>query len=89
MNRHYYLANGFARGELARARSPHPLLAWAEEIAAQSQPTDVYRHKEGRKTLRFEYLGKPLFLKLHTGIGWIEVFKNLQAIIDAMSALNT
>ncbi len=73
----YYLASGFALGELARARSAPPLLAWADDIAARAAAADIYRSKEGRKTLRFEYRGKPYFLKLHSGIGWIEVAKNL------------
>ena len=73
----FYLADGFALGELARARSADPLLAWAYELAAEAQPEDVYRNKEGRKTLRFQYRGKPYFLKLHTGVGWIEVLKPL------------
>jgi heptose I phosphotransferase len=37
----------------------------------------VYRDKEGRRTLRFEQNGAAYFLKLHQGIGWGEVFKNL------------
>lgn len=37
----------------------------------------VYREKEGRKTLRFEKNGHIFFLKLHTGIGWLEIIKNL------------
>ena len=73
----YYLADGFAQGELARARSARTLLEWAKEVAAAAQPSDIYRDKEGRKTLRFQYRGKPFFLKLHTGIGWVEVLKNL------------
>ncbi|MCP5538270.1 MAG: lipopolysaccharide core heptose(I) kinase RfaP [Akkermansiaceae bacterium] len=47
----------------------------------------IYRAKEGRRTLRFEHGGKSYFAKIHTGIGWKEVFKNLLAfrlpIIDA------
>ncbi len=73
----YYLASGFAQGELARAGSAGELLAWARDIAAQARPADVYRDKEGRKTLRFEYAGNAWFLKLHTGVGWAEVGKNL------------
>jgi len=85
----YYLASGFACGELARAASAGPLLAWARHIAAQAQPADIYRDKEGRKTLRFEYGGKPWFLKLHTGIGWPEVIKNLlQLRLPVVSARN-
>lgn len=85
----YYLAEGFAQRELARARSARALLEWAADIAAEAQPADVYRDKEGRKTLRFLYRSKPFFLKLHTGIGWAEVFKNLlQLRLPVMSASN-
>jgi heptose I phosphotransferase len=85
----YYLASGFAQGELARAGSAGELLAWARDIAAQARPADVYRDKEGRKTLRFEYGGNAWFLKLHTGVGWAEVGKNLlQLRLPVISARN-
>jgi heptose I phosphotransferase len=86
----YYLARDLASyGELARARDARSLLAWARDIAARAQPADIYRDKEGRKTLRFEYRGKPWFLKLHTGIGWLEVIKNLlQLRLPVVSARN-
>ena len=85
----FYLASGFALGELARARSAGPLLCWAQELAAQAQPEDIYRNKEGRKTLRIQYRGKPYFLKLHSGVGWIEVIKNLlQLRLPVVSARN-
>jgi len=41
------------------------------------QQGEIYRYKEGRRTLRFELRGKSYFLKLHQGIGWVEVLKNL------------
>jgi len=85
----YYLASGFARGELARAKSAGPLLAWADDIAAQAQPAAIYRSKEGRKTLRFQYRDKSWFLKQHTGIGWAEIVKNLlQLRLPVVSARN-
>ncbi len=85
----YYLASGFAQGELARTGSAGQLLAWAREIAAQAGPADLYRDKEGRKTLRFECGGKAWFLKLHTGVGWPEVCKNLlQLRLPVVSARN-
>jgi heptose I phosphotransferase len=85
----FYLASGFALGELARAQGAEPLLAWAQAVAAGAQPEDVYRSKEGRKTLRFHYRGKPYFLKLHSGVGWIEVIKNLvQLRLPVVSARN-
>jgi len=44
---------------------------------AESINGDVYRELEGRRTLRFEVNGKGYFLKLHRGVGWKEIFKNL------------
>lgn len=38
---------------------------------------DVYRELSGRKTLRTEVEGKGYFVKIHRGIGWSEIFKNL------------
>ena len=37
----------------------------------------IYREQEGRKTLRFAHRGKHYFLKVHTGVGWKEIIKNL------------
>ena len=37
----------------------------------------VYRQVETRKTFRFEHNGKSYFAKLHTGVGWMEIIKNL------------
>ena len=71
MNEHYL------REDLATRTRPDDLFRWAGELAAQARPENVYRNKEGRKTLRFENGGKSYFLKLHTGIGWAEIIKNL------------
>lgn len=38
---------------------------------------EVYRAVAGRKTLRFSHDGKAYFLKVHLGVGWKEIFKNL------------
>ena len=38
---------------------------------------NVYRQVKTRKTFQFEYNGKSYFAKLHTGVGWLEIFKNL------------
>ena len=46
--------------------------AW---LAAQTGP--VFRAAPGRRTLRFEYAGADWFLKFHTGVGWMEICKNL------------
>ncbi len=37
----------------------------------------VYRQLAGRKTFQFDLAGRSYFAKLHFGIGWQEIFKNL------------
>lgn len=37
----------------------------------------VYKEKDNRRVIRFESTGRPLFLKIHRGVGWGEIFKNL------------
>ena len=50
---------------------------------------EVFRDKEGRRTLRFAYDGKSYFLKYHAGIGWREIIKNLlQGRLPVISARN-
>lgn len=50
---------------------------------------DVFRYKEGRRTLRFELDGKSYFLKYHQGVGWLEIVKNLiQLRLPIISAKN-
>ncbi|VVN70316.1 lipopolysaccharide core heptose(I) kinase RfaP [Pseudomonas fluorescens] len=43
-----------------------------EELSGQ-----VYRELEARRTLRTEVAGRGYFVKIHRGIGWGEIFKNL------------
>lgn len=38
---------------------------------------DIARSVPGRETLRFELAGNMYYRKLHTGVGWTEIFKNL------------
>lgn len=38
---------------------------------------DVYRELSGRKTLRTQVADKGYFVKIHRGIGWAEILKNL------------
>ena len=40
---------------------------------------DIYRAKEGRRTLLFKHGGREYFAKIHSGIGWGEVWKNLSS----------
>lgn len=48
---------------------------------------ELYRAKEGRRTIRFAHNGRDYFAKIHHGIGWGEVVKNLASfrlpVIDA------
>lgn len=37
----------------------------------------VYRQVRGRKTLQFEMNGNSYFIKIHLGVGWAEIIKNL------------
>lgn len=49
----------------------------------------IYREQNGRKTLCFTWQNTDFFAKLHTGIGWREVFKNLlQGKLPITSAKN-
>ncbi len=38
---------------------------------------EIYRDMGDRCTSRFEVDGKAYFVKTHTGVGWLEIFKNL------------
>lgn len=64
--------------------------AWAGKdpfAQARVQDGDIYRAREGRRTLRFEANGRSYFLKYHAGIGHAELFKNLlQFKLPAFSA---
>ncbi|MDY6855211.1 MAG: lipopolysaccharide core heptose(I) kinase RfaP [Thermodesulfobacteriota bacterium] len=49
----------------------------------------LYREKEGRKTLRFSFYGKYYFAKIHRGVGWKEIIKNLSQLrMPVFSAQN-
>ncbi|MDB6060244.1 MAG: rfaP [Verrucomicrobiaceae bacterium] len=66
--------------------------AWGETnpfAAAQAQQGTVYREKEGRRTLSFNAGEKSYFLKLHQGVGWKEIIKNLlQGRLPILGASN-
>ncbi|SEI25447.1 lipopolysaccharide core heptose(I) kinase RfaP [Pseudomonas asplenii] len=53
---------------------------WAERDAfaeVERLQGEVYRELEARRTLRTEVAGQGFFVKIHRGIGWGEIFKNL------------
>ncbi len=70
-----YLAPGLDTGGMA-ARADE-LLQWAEGLAARAAPDTIFRCREGRVTLRFHTGDASYFLKLHRGVGWGEILKNL------------
>ena len=79
----------YLREDLAATLAGRDLLQWAETLANAAAPEAIYRHKEGRRTLRFEHGGRSFFLKFHTGVGWPEIFKNLlQLRLPIVSARN-
>jgi heptose I phosphotransferase len=41
---------------------------------------DVFRDVPGRKTMRVSLAGRSYFVKLHFGVGWREIFKNLLSL---------
>ncbi len=53
---------------------------WAGQdpfVAVEALQGEVYRELEGRRTLRTEVAGRGYFVKIHRGIGWGEIVKNL------------
>ena len=46
-------------------------------VAVEALQGQVYRELEGRRTLRTEVAGRGYFVKIHRGIGWREIAKNL------------
>ena len=58
-----------------------------QQIMAQTG--EVYRELGGRKTVCFEYQGRAYFIKLHYGVGWREILKNLfQLRLPVLGAKN-
>ena len=58
-------------------------------LIAKRQQGEIFRNKEGRRTLRFEIGGRGYFLKLHEGVGWAEIIKNLlQGRLPILGARN-
>jgi heptose I phosphotransferase len=48
--------------------------------AAEALDGQVLRALEGRRTLRTEIAGRAYYAKIHRGIGWGEIFKNLLSL---------
>jgi heptose I phosphotransferase len=76
--------NLYLREELAAAWAGRDPFAMA-----RAQGGEIYRDKEGRRTLRFELNRRAYFLKLHQGVGWREIIKNLlQLRLPVLGAAN-
>lgn len=67
-------------------------VAWQQQDCFDvllKQQGDVFRDKEGRRTLRFTLNNHSYFLKYHAGVGWGEIVKNLlQWRLPIISAKN-
>lgn len=46
-------------------------------VAAEQLQGDIFRAVKTRRTLRFEAGGRHYFIKIHHGVGWAEILKNL------------
>jgi len=88
VGRDFYLRADLATA-LAGAGDAPALLAWGERVAAGAAPADIYRDVNGRRTVRFALAGRSWFLKLHRGVGWAEILRNLlQGRLPVLGAAN-
>lgn len=56
---------------------------WAGQdpfVAVEALEGEVFRALERRRTLRSEVAGRGYFVKIHRGVGWLEIAKNLLAL---------
>jgi heptose I phosphotransferase len=54
--------------------------AWRERdpfLEVEALEGEIYRAVAARRTLRFEHQGRNYFAKIHKGVGWLEIIKNL------------
>ena len=49
-------------------------------VAVESLEGEVFRELEARRTLRTEAAGRGYFVKIHRGVGWAEIVKNLVSL---------
>ncbi len=79
----------FLSDELKRSCAGGEAFGWINQLADEALEKDVYREKEGRKTFRFSIDRRSFFAKLHRGVGWKEIFKNLLKLrLPVLSAVN-
>ena len=46
-------------------------------VVVEELKGEVFRELEARRTLRTEVAGRGYFVKIHRGVGWGEIVKNL------------
>lgn len=66
----YYLSEEFATS--FKDEDPYSQL--------QAMDGKIFRQVKNRKTFQFSHKGKSYFAKLHSGVGWFEIFKNLLSL---------
>jgi heptose I phosphotransferase len=79
----------FLSETLKKSCAEDEVFDWIHQLADEALPKDIYREKEGRKTFRFSVDQRSFFAKLHRGVGWKEIFKNLLKLrLPVLSAVN-
>jgi len=58
-------------------------------VAVEKLEGEVFRELEARRTLRTEVAGRAYFVKIHRGVGWAEILKNLLSLrLPVLGAAN-
>ena len=58
-------------------------------VAVEALQGEVFRELEARRTLRTEVAGRGYFVKIHRGVGWPEILKNLMTLrLPVLGAAN-
>lgn len=58
-------------------------------VAVEALQGEVFRELEARRTLRTEVAGRSFFVKIHRGVGWGEIAKNLVSLrLPVLGAAN-
>lgn len=79
----------FLSDELKKVCAEGEAFSWIDQLADAASENDIYREKEGRKTFRFSLGQRSFFAKLHKGVGWNEIFKNLFKLrLPVLGAIN-
>ena len=62
-------------------QTPKALMQWLQELPNLNEifhiKGEIFRNVPSRRTIKFQQQQQNYFIKLHSGIGWREIFKNL------------